>query len=74
MPAQLGPRWFGHFGVIHLFSLFALYSAPAAWFAVRRGDIAAHRRIMTGLYAGGLLLAGGFAFAPGRMLHAWLFH
>jgi uncharacterized membrane protein len=28
---------------------------------------------MLGLYLGGILIAGAFAFSPGRMLHAWLF-
>jgi uncharacterized membrane protein len=28
---------------------------------------------MLGLYFGGILIAGAFAFTPGRMLHAWLF-
>jgi uncharacterized membrane protein len=73
MPAQVGPRLLNHFGFIHLFSLLALFSVPSAYFAARRGDITAHRGAMIGLYIGGILIAGAFAFAPGRMLHAWLF-
>ncbi|MGY0216509.1 DUF2306 domain-containing protein [Endozoicomonadaceae bacterium StTr2] len=73
MPAQVGPALFQHFGYIHLFSLLALYSVPAAWFAARRGDIRTHRNTMVGLYCGGILIAGSFAFMPGRLLHAWLF-
>lgn len=73
MPAQVGPRHVGHFGYIHLFSLLALYNVPAAYFAARRGDIDSHRRHMVGLYLGGILIAGAFAFAPGRLLHGWLF-
>ena len=73
MPAEVGPRLLGHFGFIHAFSLLALYSVPAAYFAVRRGNIQAHRANMIGLYIGGILIAGAFAFSPGRMLHAWLF-
>ena len=73
MPAQVGPRFLGHFGFIHAFSLFALYSAPAAYLAARRGNIKAHRGNMIGLYVGGILIAGAFAFSPGRMLHDWLF-
>ena len=73
MPAQIGPRILGHFGFIHTFSLLALYSAPAAYLAARRGDIKAHRGNMIGLYVGGILIAGAFAFSPGRMLHGWLF-
>jgi uncharacterized membrane protein len=73
MPAEVGPRLLGHFGFIHAFSLLALYSVPAAYFAARRGNIQAHRANMIGLYIGGILIAGAFAFSPGRMLHAWLF-
>ena len=72
MPARVGPRFFGHFGFIHMFSLLTLHSAPAAYLAARNGNIGGHRRNMTGLYVG-ILLAGAFAFAPGRMLHGWLF-
>lgn len=73
MPAQLGPSVFGHFGFIHLFSLLALYSAPNAYFAARRHDIKTHRGYMIGLYVGGLVIAGAFAFEPGRLLGNWLF-
>jgi uncharacterized membrane protein len=73
MPAEVGPRLLGHFGFIHAFSLLALYSVPAAYLAARRGNIKAHRANMIGLYIGGILIAGAFAFSPGRMLHTWLF-
>lgn len=73
MPAQVGPRFLGHFGFIHAFSLLALYSAPTAYLAARRGNIRLHQGNMIGLYVGGILIAGAFAFSPGRMLHDWLF-
>ena len=73
MPAQVGPQFLHHFGFIHVFSLLALCSVPIAYFAARRGDLNAHRVAMIGLYVGGILIAGAFAFAPGRMLHRWLF-
>lgn len=73
IPAQVGPSFLGHFGFIHSFSLLTLYSVPAAYFAARRGDIKAHRANMIGLYVGGILIAGAFAFAPGRLLNDWLF-
>ena len=73
MPAEVGPRFLGHFGFIHLFSVLTLYNVPAAFLATRRGNIRAHRANMIGLYIGGILIAGSFAFAPGRMLHEWLF-
>ena len=73
MPAQVGPQFLHHFGFIHVFSLLALISVPTAYFAARRRDLSAHRASMIALYIGGLLIAGAFAFAPGRMLHGWLF-
>jgi uncharacterized membrane protein len=73
MPAEVGPRLLNHFGFIHIFSFLALFNVPMAYFAARRGYIKAHRGAMLGLYLGGILIAGAFAFSPGRMLHAWLF-
>jgi uncharacterized membrane protein len=73
MPAQVGPRFLNHFGFIHLFSFLALFSVPTAYLAARRGNIRAHRAAMVSLYIGGILIAGAFAFSPGRMLHRWLF-
>jgi len=73
MPAQVGPRLLGHFGFLHLFSLCALYIVPAAYFAARNGRLIAHRLNMIGLYIGGILISGAFAFMPGRMLHELLF-
>ncbi len=72
MPAQVGPRLFGHFGFIHGFALLTLYMVPTALLAARRGDIQMHRKKMIGLYIGGLVIAGAFAFMPGRMLNGWI--
>ena len=73
MPAHVGPQLLGHFGFIHLFSLLTLYLVPSAYLAARNGNIKAHRGRMMGLYTGGILVAGAFAFSPGRMLHGWVF-
>lgn len=73
MPAQVGPRFLHHFGFIHIFSLLALISVPTAYFAARPRDLNVHRASMIALYIGGILIAGAFAFAPGRMFHEWLF-
>jgi uncharacterized membrane protein len=67
------PLLLGHFGYLHLFVLLVGYSVPRAYFAARRGDIRRHRGNMIGLYVGALLLAGAFAFSPGRLLHRWFF-
>lgn len=73
MTAQVGPTLLNHFGLIHLLSFLVLYSVPAAFFAARNKDLKAHRNNMIGVYVGGILIAGGFALAPGRLLHIWLF-
>ena len=73
MPAEVGPRFLDHFGFIHAFSVLALINVPAAYIAARRGNIKLHRVNMLALYFGGILIAGAFAFSPGRMLHSWLF-
>ena len=38
----------------------------------RRGQVAAHRQTMRGLYLGGCLLAGVFTLLPGRFLGSLL--
>lgn len=73
MPAHGGARLIGHFGWIHLFSFLTLWSVPRAFIAARTGNIAAHRGSMIGLYIGGILIAGTFAFMPGRMMHRLVF-
>jgi uncharacterized membrane protein len=73
MPAKVGPQLFHHFGFIHIFSVLAIFGVPIAYFAARRGYLRAHRFAMIWLYVGGILIAGAFAFSPGRMLHKWLF-
>lgn len=72
MSAEVGPTLLGHFGFIHLFALLVFYSVPAAYIAIRKGDIKKHRMNMLGLYFGGLVIAGAFTFAPGRLLHTWI--
>ena len=73
MPAFVGPRFINHFGFIHLLSVLTLFSIPAAYFAIRRGDVKIHQRYMILVYGGGIGVAGFFAFMPGRMLGSWVF-
>lgn len=60
-----GPR---HFGPLHLFSVVTLVSVPLGVIAIRRGDVARHARVMSGVYFGALVFAGVLAFLPGRLL------
>lgn len=58
----------GAFSLIHILSGWTLVVLPMAIYAARRGDIARHRGRMTGLFIGGLLIAGTLAFMPGRLM------
>ncbi|WP_394693488.1 DUF2306 domain-containing protein [Hyphobacterium sp.] len=66
-------RVFGHFGFIHLFVPLTYVSVPLALYNARKGNIRAHRGAMIGLYIGGILIAGGLAFMPGRIMHDMFF-
>lgn len=57
---------------IHLLIPFTLGQLLLSWRALRRGNLAAHRKIMQGLYVGACLIAGAFALLPGRLLGCWL--
>jgi len=58
----------GAFSFIHILSGWTLVVLPMAVYAARRGDIARHRGRMTGIFIGGLLIAGTLAFMPGRLM------
>ncbi|MEH6346083.1 MAG: DUF2306 domain-containing protein [Bermanella sp.] len=73
MPAKVGGAIVGHFGFIHFFSFSVFLTVPMAYFAARTGKMTLHIGNMIGLYVGGILIAGAFAFSPGRLLHTWLF-
>ena len=73
MQAQVGPTILNHFGFIHVFSELVFYSVPQAYLAIRRKDLRVHRSKMIGLYVGGLVIAGGFALMPGRLIFTTLF-
>ena len=73
MPAKVGSAFVGHFGFIHIFSLSVFVSVPMAYLAARAGNMKLHIGNMIGLYVGGILIAGAFAFSPGRLMHTWLF-
>ena len=61
----------GSLSFIHVFSVITLVSIPLGVFWIRRGDVERHRRTMTSTYIG-LVVAGLFAFVPGRLLWTWL--
>ena len=61
------------FSPIHLLSIATLFGSWNAIAAARRGDIRQHKRIVTGLYFGGIVVAGLFTFVHGRIMHAVAF-
>jgi uncharacterized membrane protein len=61
----------GHFSAIHLLSVLTLVNIPCAIWMRRRGNVAGHALAMSSNYAG-LLIAGAFTFATGRVMHAVL--
>jgi uncharacterized membrane protein len=62
----------GQWSWIHLLSAWTLVSLASAIYAIRRGNLRAHRGFMVGTYLG-LLGAGAGALAPGRTLHFFFF-
>lgn len=73
MPAEVGPTLFNHFGFIHGFSFLTIYTVPTAYWAIKNGNIKAHKRKMILLYFGAIIIAGGFTFTPGRYLYTLFF-
>ena len=63
----------GHFSWIHLFVPLTLIGVTSTVLALRRRNIAGHKRSMIGLYVGALLIAGGFTFMPGMLMHGLFF-
>ncbi|WP_045220983.1 DUF2306 domain-containing protein [Desulfonatronum thioautotrophicum] len=63
-------RIIGPFSPIHLISIYVCIVTPMAVLAARQHQIPTHRANMIGLFVGGLVVAGGFTFIPGRIMHA----
>jgi len=58
----------GAFSYIHLLSGWTLVALPMAVYAIKRRNLRLHRRMMTGLFVGGLIIAGLLTFLPGRLM------
>ncbi|GAW41738.1 hypothetical protein SH203_02147 [Brevundimonas sp. SH203] len=70
---QINPNGPGGFSLIHLLSGWTVIALPMAVHAARRHRVADHRRAMTGMFVGGLIVAGAFTFLPGRLMWAIFF-
>ena len=66
-------RLWGPFSPIHLISIFTLCMLPLAVYAAHTHKVAAHKRAMTSIFLGALVIAGIFTFVPGRIMHAVVF-
>ena len=66
-------RLWGPWSPIHLLSIFTLAVLPWAVWAAHRHAVDRHRRAMTGLFFGALVIAGLFTLMPGRIMHKVVF-
>jgi len=66
-------RLWGPWSPIHLLSLFTLVMLPLAVLRARRHEVERHRRAMTSMFVGALVIAGAFALLPGRIMHEVVF-
>ena len=63
----------GAFSLIHLISGWTIVALPMGIFAIRNRNVLRHRRTMTGLFVGGLVVAGALTFVPGRFMFDFFF-
>ena len=63
------------FSFIHLFTLLTFWGVfQGSYFLIRGGPtLKQHAKPITGIFIGGLMIAGAFAFLPGRIMHAVAF-
>ncbi|MHA7872335.1 MAG: DUF2306 domain-containing protein [Hyphococcus sp.] len=63
------------FSWIHIFTLVTLYGVISGSLLLIRGGPALkrHARPFTNIFVGGLIIAGAFAFMPGRIMHDVVF-
>ena len=62
-----------HWSPIHILSGLTLFGLPVAVAAAKRHNVRLHQRMMKGMFWGGMVVAGGFAFVPGRVMFRLFF-
>ena len=62
-----------HVSLIHALSAWTLIGLPMGIAAARRRNIKAHAKHMTGMFTGGMAIAGLFTFLPGRLMWSLFF-
>ena len=68
-----GFRIIGPFSPIHLLSIFTLVMLPLAVLHARRHRVERHRKAMTSIFVGAMVIAGLFTLLPGRIMHDVVF-
>lgn len=63
----------GFFSFVHLLSGWTIIALPMAIVAIRSRKVDTHRRAMTGMFVGGLIIAGLLSFIPGRIMFETFF-
>lgn len=63
----------GSFSWIHIFVPVTFYAAWETVYYVRKGNIKGHKRAVTGLFFGALLIPGFLSFLPGRTMWVMVF-
>jgi len=66
-------RLVGPWSPIHLLSIFSLVMLVVGVMAARSHHVGWHKKTMVSIFAGALIIAGFFAFMPGRIMHAVVF-
>lgn len=62
-----------HFSPIHALSAWTMIGLPMGIAAIRRRKVQDHRKKMTGMFVGGMMIAGLFSFLPGRLMFSLFF-
>jgi len=68
-----GFRIIGPFSPIHLLSIFTLVMLPVAVLHARHHRVERHRKAMTSIFIGAMVIAGLFTLLPGRIMHDVVF-
>ncbi len=63
----------GAFSFVHVISVVTLAVLPFAVLHARRHRVRRHAIAMVSLFAGALIIAGGFTLVPGRIMHNVVF-
>lgn len=62
-----------YWSIIHLLSGWTIIALPMGVWAIRNRKVDAHRRTMTRMFVGGLVVAGLLTFIPGRIMFETFF-